>query len=165
MGDVSRLYLDTNILIAIGEGAGQISGLLYDLIQTLKVGEQFLFTSELSLAELLVVPVRQKNDELIRLYDNWIQPEGWLIARPVDKPVLWGAALVRAAYPAIKLADAIHVSTALRYECSHFLTAEKRLPTQFEIASEQRGRIVSAKIDVIEPTVDALTKIVTERQP
>jgi predicted nucleic acid-binding protein len=164
MRDVSRLYLDTNVLIAIGEGAGQMPSLLRDLIQTLSVDEQFLFTSELSLAELLVVPNRQKNVELIRLYDNWIQPDGWLIARPVDKPVLWGAALIRAAYPAIKLPDAIHVSTALRHKCSHFLTADKRFPDEFNVTNDQRGRLISAKIDVVEMTVETLAKIVAERQ-
>lgn len=164
MAEIARLYVDTNVLVSLGEGSDEISRAILDLVGTIMPDEEFLFTSELTLAELLVVPQREKNEDLIRLYDNWIQPEGWLIAKPVDKPVLWGASLIRATYPSIKLPDAIHVSTAMRHGCNHILSADKRLPREMEVTIMQDGHLIGiAKVEVVLLTVDSLAEIVVSR--
>jgi hypothetical protein len=68
MENVSRIYLDTNVLIMLGEGGGRIVHLLYDLIGSQKPSDApFLCTSEFSLTELLVQPLRNRDEGLIRL--------------------------------------------------------------------------------------------------
>lgn len=165
MPAVSRLYLDTNIFIALGEGSDDISTVLYELIGRQVPDEDFLFTSELSLAELLVQPYRQKNDELVSLYDNWIRPGSWLTVGPVDRSVLWYAAQVRVQYNSIKLPDAIHLSTAIGFECTHFLTGDKRIPDEIELWHERWGMVRGpSRLSVIRLSVDMVRELVAERR-
>ena len=132
MPGIDRLYLDTNVFIAMAEGSDAVSTKLFELVGMQMPGLEFLVTSEISLAELLVQPLRTGNRPLLRLYDDWMVSGGWLTVGVVNRATLLGAAQARSRYPAIKLPDAIHLSTAFRFGCSHFLTADKRLPRSIE---------------------------------
>src|SRR6185312_2986825 len=136
---VRRLYLDTNVFIAMAEGEDRLSSILYEMVGTQEPDEPFLYTSELSLAELIALPYRHSNDALIQLYDDWITDGGWLSVGPVARSVLWHAALIRSQYASIKLPDAIHLSTAIGFECAHFLTGDQRLPKNIELFHERWG--------------------------
>jgi hypothetical protein len=119
--EIGKLYLDANIIIMLGEGAGEITALLSELaVQQEPEEPPFLCTSEPTLAEVLVHPHRHQQDDLINLYDGWLTQGGFLELGPVHRDVLYYAALVRSAYRTIKLPDAIHIPTAIRLECSHF---------------------------------------------
>lgn len=133
MLDIDRLYLDTNVFIAMAEGANDLSSALYDLAADQGMASGFLCTSELALAELLVKPYRDQNNELIDLYDGWISSGSWLEVGPVDRMVLRYAAVLRQQYPAMKLPDAIHLSTAIGFGCSHCLTGDTRLPEEIRL--------------------------------
>jgi predicted nucleic acid-binding protein len=125
----------------------------------------FLCTSELSLAELLVRPYREKNETLIQLYDNLIQRQNpWLEVGPVDHQTLWYAAVLRAGYPSIKLPDAIHLTTAIGFSCSHFLTADARIRGPVELLHEREGRFRgSASLEVLRPDASVLKSIIESR--
>lgn len=139
--EIDRLYMDTNALIALAEGSDALPGSLYELAGAQNAGEEFLFTSLLSLAELLVQPYKSRSDSLIDLYSDWLVDGGWLNVGPVDRDVLRYAAVVRSRHHAIKLPDAIHISTAIAFRCTHFLTGDKRLPEQIELRHERWGLI------------------------
>jgi predicted nucleic acid-binding protein len=165
---IKRLYVDTNILIALGEGTDDISNLLYSLVDSQAPDEQpFLCTSELSLAELLVRPYREQDETLIQLYDNWIQRQNpWLQVGPVDHQTLWYSAVLRASYRSLKLPDAIHLATAIGFECSHFLTADTRIQNRVELFHERRGiRRGPAVLDVVRPDAGTLKAILESRIP
>jgi predicted nucleic acid-binding protein len=161
---VSRLYTDTNVFIALGEGSDEISTLLFQLVDRQMPGQSSLFTSELTLAELLVLPHRQHKDELIKLYDNWVRASPWLNVGPVSRDVLWHASRIRAGYASIKLPDAIHV--AFGFGCSHFLTGDRRLPNELELPSE-RQELESGPIRLKALVLDKATVagVLAERQP
>ena len=162
MGPVTRLYLDTNIFIELGEGGGEQQSLLLEIIgKQMAEDATFLCTSEFTLAELLVVPYRDRDDALIQLYDNWIlQGNTWLDVGPVTREVLWSAALVRRRYSSIKMPDAIHVSTAIGFQCSHLLTADKQLPKSIQIVNDRWNLFRSSQtLSIIQPTRDVLESI------
>lgn len=129
---ITRLYIDTNVLIALAEGSDELSELLWDMFST-NAGNGFLCTSELTLAELAVLPYRDKMPELLRLYDGWFTSNGLFAVAPVDRTVLLGAAFIRGRNPGIRLPDAIHLATAASLGCSHILSADRRLPDEFKI--------------------------------
>jgi len=138
--EVARLYLDANVIIALGEGKGEIAHLLTELAAAEPVRDTpFLCTSELTLAEVLVHPHRQANDELIDLYDGWLNSTDWLEIGPVHRPVLQNAAVLRSQYQTMKLPDAIHLSTAIGMRCSHILTADNRIPDEVELTHRRYG--------------------------
>jgi predicted nucleic acid-binding protein len=164
--EFTRLYLDTAIFIELAEVQGEIQTLLYNLIETqMQGGERFLCTSELALAELLVGPYRDEDDDLIQLYDNWIvEDNSWLDVKPVTREVLWSAALVRRQFKSVKLPDAIHLASAIGFECSHFLTADKRIPGQVRLKNDRwRGERFSPELSVILPTAENLRAIIESR--
>ncbi len=161
---IDRLYLDTNIFIALAEGADDLSRALWDIVGIQKPDELFLCTSELTLAELLVRPYRQKDDELLRLYDNWLVSGGLFEVAPIDKPILWGAAIIRAGYSTIRLPDAIHLSTALRMGCSHVLSADRGIPDELDIRSRQPGEDAGpARLTTLRPDPSTLETIIRMR--
>ena len=140
MERVSRLYVDANILIALAEGSDDDSNLLLALIKHPDPQQpRFLCTSELSLSELLPRPFREKRDDLIAIYDSWTQQQNpWLEVAPISRQILWNAAILRAVHGSLKLPDAIHLTTALSLRCSHFLTADLRIPKMVTLTHRYR---------------------------
>jgi predicted nucleic acid-binding protein len=163
MEEVSRLYVDANIIIHLVEHRDELSKALTDLFTAQDNGRPFLVTSELTLTELLIGPCRDGDDRLIHRYEASTWSNDQLEVAPVIRAVLWDAAVLRAQYATLKTPDAIHVSTAIGMRCSHFLTADKRLANRYELTHHRyalaRG---SATLDVIRPdlaVVHQLTEI------
>ena len=169
MGKVERLYVDANIFIRLFEGNDELATALAALFLTENAfgSEPFLATSELTLAEVLVTPYREKNDRLIRVYDNWTVSNSYLEVGPIDRQVLWYAALARAKYRSLRLPDAIHLSTAMGMRCSHFLSADKRLGDKYELTHERYGLIKGpVSIDIVRPEtnfIEALIRAMEQR--
>lgn len=166
MAAIDRLYLDANVFIAMGEGSGPVADPLLALAGDQMPGEDFLFTSELTLAELLVRPYRTEDEKLIQLYDDWMNSGGWLTVGPVNRAVLWYAAVLRSQYATLKLPDAIHLSTAVGFGCTHFLTADKRIPNNIQLRHKRFGIMKeSARLDVMRLDAETLRLIVNGRPP
>lgn len=166
MAIIQRLYLDTNMFIELAEVEGERQRLLSKIaILQMANGKPFVCTSELTLAELLVRPYRQQNEKLIELYNGWIMHDShWLDVMSVSRDVLWNAALVRRHYSKVKLPDAIHLATAIGFKCSHFLTADKKIPNEIQIPNDRWGfDRPSSILKVIEPTPDTLQSILSDR--
>ena len=169
MEPIGRLYLDTNMFILLGEGYGDDrQRYLLDIVCAQPQRDPaFLCTSEFTLMELLVKPFSTKNDELVELYKGWIHPDTpWLEVGPVERDLLIHSALVREQYPNVKPPDAIHMTTALLLKgCTHFLTADKRIPRKFRITMTQWGVSQTSKeVAVIEPTVENFKSIAAQLQ-
>jgi predicted nucleic acid-binding protein len=161
MRAVSRLYVDANIFIHLMEDSDDLSKALAVLFTAQSGGRPFLATNELTLTELLVAPYREKNDRLIDRYDAWTISNDQLEVRPVIRPVLWYAAVLRSKYNSLKTPDAIHVSTALGMQCSHFLTADQRLADRYELTRERYGTVRgSAIVDVRRPELDVVQQLI-----
>lgn len=159
--EIRRLYLDANILILLGEGKGEIANLLTDLVVAQEVSTlPFLCTSELTLAEVLVRPYHDRDDRLIEQYEGWLVPGGFMEIGPVHNSALRYAAVLRAQYKSIKLPDAIHLSTAIGFGCSHFLSGDTRIPDQIELFHTRWGITKGpAILDIVRPDPPALRAI------
>lgn len=161
--EVKRLYLDANILILLGEGRDDRAALLTELVVAQPPSQTpFLCTSELTLAEVLVKPLREDDDRLVTQYENWMVPEGFMEIGPVDSSTLRHAAVLRSRYKAIKLPDAIHISTAIGLGCSHLLSGDRRLPDRVELF-HARWDVGPAIVDVVRPDVPVLRDILEAR--
>ena len=163
MEAVSRLYVDANILVHLVEHRDDLSKALVNLFTAQRAGRPFLATSELTLAEVLVGPYRERDDTLIDRYDAATISNDQFEIGPIVRPVLWCAAVLRSQYPVLRLPDAIHVSTAIGMRCSHFLTADKRLANRYELTHQRYGLIKGpATIEVIRPAIEVLTDLIQE---
>ena len=160
---VSRLYVDANVYIRLFEGTDELSRVLSELFSIDRNSEPYLATSELTLAEVLVLPTRRKDVQLISVYDNWTISNSYIEVGPIVRDVLRCAAILRASYLSLKLPDAIHLATALLRLCSHFLTADERLGGEYEmLVGRNEFNRVHHSVEVLRPEVSVVNRLVED---
>jgi predicted nucleic acid-binding protein len=123
-----RLYLNANIFIEAMETAGADGDHAWWILDAARDGEFDLVTSELTIAEVLVQPIRNGDDELAKAYRDMLRPTDMLELVPVSTTVLESAAYLRASRRALKLPDAIHLASALRAEVRYFVSRDQGIP-------------------------------------
>lgn len=121
-----RIYLDTNAWIYALEGFSEFRVEMTLLFEQMQTGALMGVTSELTLAELLVKPYRDQDEAQQARYKKAISNRKNFFIVPVLRDLLIDAAAVRAATQ-LKLPDAIHAATALRANCTTFLTNDRQL--------------------------------------
>lgn len=137
MTEGRRLYLDANVLIPAVEQQGDLANRIRSLF-----GEPHdplshaLVTSELTLAECLVRPMREGDEALVDRYEALLSGKGLLATLEVDWVILHMAATLRAMDKFLRLPDAIHVSSAIAAGCSAMLTGDKRLKKSYAYTYE-----------------------------
>lgn len=159
MGRLRRAqgHIDTNIFIAVRE-ADRVPPALIELFDLAGKDRQFeLATSEIALPELIAKPLAESRHDLVEAYDDWMVASTWLDVAPVTRSVLWDAGILRSRYPAVKLPDAIHLSTAVATACSLFLTADTGIKGRYEFPPSRHSRASGGrKVEIIRPEDGAL---------
>jgi predicted nucleic acid-binding protein len=123
-----RIYLDTNVFIAAYETKQARGDHAWRVLTAIDDGEFVGVTSELTLAEILVRPLREHAYDLAQHYQDIISSSVTFVVPAVDRAVLIEAAFLRVAQSSLRLPDAIHVATARLNECSHIVSDDRRLP-------------------------------------
>jgi len=118
-----RIYLDTNFVIRFVESEDTS---LLKVIERADSGLLELFTSELTLAEVLVGPFKSDDHALVAFYEEFLTTDDALQVVPIDRTILRATARIRAQL-GTRTPDAIHCATALKTECSVFLSSDARL--------------------------------------
>ena len=120
-----RCYLDANAFIYALDG-GEEWQPLRELLTLIQGGHLRAVTSELSLAETLVWPIRNRNRTAQSAFAAALQNSAGLVVHPVSKAVLLEAAKLRALHP-LEMPDAIHAATAKLANCRAFITGDEAL--------------------------------------
>ena len=123
MRPASRIYLDANVLIYLTEFDRAKTGALRALIAGYESAQAEFITSDLANTEVLVRPIRAQHFDLIQAYERLLTV--FVKPLPVSRDVLCLAAKLRAATPAQKTPDAIHVATAILAKADVFVTGDK----------------------------------------
>lgn len=113
------VYLDTAPVIYSIEKHTDYLPLMKSLWLASQNGEVEIITSELTLLETLVAPVKQNDLQLIAAYENLLT-KSEVNSLPITSQVLRRAAELRANYN-LKTPDAIHAATALINGCDLFV--------------------------------------------
>lgn len=136
--DRPKVYVDTNAVIRGMErtdvGADEI-GKLMDLAER---GGLALVTSELTLSEVLVGPIKRGDDLLFEAYVEMLTHGSLFELLPVSRDILLEASHIRARSSA-PLPDCVHVASALLSGCKSIISFDRRL-----------GLLSS--LDVVEPS-------------
>jgi len=124
--DASRIYIDTVTIIYAVEQTPTYGVLLDLLWSRLQSGNLEVLTSELTLMETLVMPIRNSDTFLVDAYERLLRsPQMQLI--PISQTILKEAARLRATTPSLRTPDAIHIATATTSSCTQFLTNDQKL--------------------------------------
>jgi predicted nucleic acid-binding protein len=127
------VYFDSNTLIYAVEDLGRLGDAMRQAFERVDRGELLGVTSELSLAEVLVGPIRNSEVSIRREYEQLLNLSSGLLVLPISRSILVNAAELRAVNPPLKLPDAIHAATALQHGCTTFLTNDSRFASLSEL--------------------------------
>ncbi|MDO9256713.1 MAG: type II toxin-antitoxin system VapC family toxin [Bacteroidales bacterium] len=137
MGIIKKLksktvFLDTAPLIYYIEENRNYSSILNKLFLANSKGEFLFQTSVITLLEVLVLPMRENEQQLVEEYQNILcnSPSIEIIDLTIDIAIK--AASLRAKY-GLKTPDSIQVATALNASSEFFLTNDIRLKAISEI--------------------------------
>jgi len=122
-----HIYLDVNIFIYWLEEYPHYVQMLTELFQLIDNSQLQAVTSELTLAEALVKPIMDDDNNLQQNYQDMLTTNAGLHVVPISDEILIEAAKLRAKNTKIKLPDAIHAATAYATQCQAFITNDKAL--------------------------------------
>ncbi|MBV5261738.1 type II toxin-antitoxin system VapC family toxin [Synechococcus moorigangaii CMS01] len=120
MSPNSTVYLDTVILIYTVEKNVDYLHIIQNLWVDIERHIITAYTSELTLMESLVMPLKLRNDRLVNTYEKILQ-KSVLKSLSITPSILKLAAQLRANNK-IQTPDAIHLATAIACGCDVFLT-------------------------------------------
>ncbi len=119
----SLVYVDAQIIIYSIEKFPNYFPTLEPMWLKLKTGELRLMTSELTLLETLVMPLKQADIKLVQTYEELLLGTDIQLIS-ISQKILRDAATLRATTN-LKTPDAIHATTALSTTCAFFLTNDR----------------------------------------
>ena len=122
----NRLYLDANVFIYSIEGFAPYDAFLRDLFALVEDRTIRAATSEITIAEVMVLPLRQSNPRLIAIYEELLAADGPIDVLPISRAILLQSAEVRARSSS-KLIDAIHIATAIEARSDILISDDRRL--------------------------------------
>jgi predicted nucleic acid-binding protein len=118
-------YLDTNVFIYTLNAFPPLFALLTRLFEIIDSGQLRALTSELTLVELLVKPIRDGDLPAQQTCQAMLLSNPRLTAVPITRQTLIESARLRAT-TSLKLPDALHLATATLAGCDMFLTNDTR---------------------------------------
>ncbi len=132
-----RVYIDSNVIIRLIESNDE--NLLY-LIEQATADTCALLTSEFTLAEVLVGPLKSDDEELAKIYEALLTDGDIITIVPVDRVILRRSAIIRAEH-GNKGPDAIHVATAFEAGCRMFVSDDTRITMPDNIVRVETTRL------------------------
>ena len=127
-----NVFLDTAPLIYYIEENQRYSKILDNLFFTNSKGKFKFQTSVITLLEVLVLPMRQKEEQLVEQYKNILCNSATIEIFDLNIEITIRAASFRAKY-GLKTPDSIQLATAVYYSADYFLTNDIRLKSVNEI--------------------------------
>jgi predicted nucleic acid-binding protein len=124
------VYVDANAVIYLVERIEPYLSVSAPLWDALNAGTQAVLTSQLTLLEVLVKPLRDGNTRVASLFRTVLLGTAGLTCHPITQTILEAAARIRAAHN-LKTPDALHAATTLETGCVLFVTNDngfRRVP-------------------------------------
>lgn len=123
----ARIYIDSNIFISFLEGMPEKSETLRPLFEKLRERRGVAVTSELTLAEVLIGPAKNRNPLLRRAYLDLIVFGDYFELWPISRDVLYESVRLRVVHKGthdklLRLPDAIHLVSAIQTRCRFFVS-------------------------------------------
>ena len=116
-----KIYLDANCFIYSVERIDPYRAVLDTLWQAVSVGQIIVVTSELTLLEVLVKPLKAGDFTTAGIFRTVLRHSPDVQMLPITQAVLEEAATLRATV-GIKTPDALHAATALLSGCTLLIT-------------------------------------------
>jgi predicted nucleic acid-binding protein len=137
-GRLPSVYVDANILIFAVDRHPVWEPMLRPLMAAIDARRVRATTSELTYAEVMVKPLENGPASVVAAYEDLFSPGSPLRVCPVDREIVRRAARLRAEHH-LKLADAVHLATALEQHCEVMITHDGALGQAAALYLRHRG--------------------------
>lgn len=121
---MSRIFFDTNLFIYLFEGRGVEADRVSALRERILERQDQLFTSALTLGEILVKPMETKNAALVERYTSAIEATATVVPFAAEASPLYARIRLDRS---IRPPDAIQLACAAAAEIDLFVTNDERL--------------------------------------
>jgi predicted nucleic acid-binding protein len=112
-----KIMIDTNIVIYFLEGNEVLEGISREVFSVIERGEAKGFISVISVAEILVKPMKLCNSPLVDKINSFLNTFPNLYIHGIDKSIAIEAANIRAA-TGLKMPDALIIASAKVLNCA-----------------------------------------------
>jgi predicted nucleic acid-binding protein len=124
---ISRLGLDTSPVIYFIEANPKYDAVVTEVFQRITGGAPEGFSSVISLAEVLVLPLRQGDQKLVKDFTDLLSHSRHFTLSSITPTIAVSAADLRARYTSLRTPDALQIAAALDSKCQAFLTNDVKL--------------------------------------
>src|SRR5262245_41058293 len=121
-----RIYFDANVFIYALNSFPSYLAAVTRIFADVDAGEFSAFSSDLTAAELLVKPFKDRDASAAAACRTILFGTRGVAVGAVTRDIITEAASIRASRM-LKLPDAIHLATAKQFNCDVFLTNDARL--------------------------------------
>ena len=128
----TRVYFDTNPIIYFIEQNTQFVELVTPVFEMIGEDSILAFTSELSLTEVLIKPIRDNRIQIIQTHKELLlDPELFTLISPNQDTFLLAAEL--GGKSSMRTPDAIHMACAIESKCRYFITNDKGIKSTDDV--------------------------------
>lgn len=121
-----RVFIDTAPIIYLIEDHPTYCKIMIEIMQAVDIGKTSLFTSTLSLMEVLVQPLRLNRLDLADKYREILSTSNSITMLDMNVDIASEAAAIRSKYN-FKTPDSIQLASAINCFSDYFLTNDKQL--------------------------------------
>lgn len=118
--------LDTSVFIYFIEEDRRYIDIVAPIFEAIDIGLLSAVTSGVTLLETLVIPFRNKDNDLALQYEQLLSESRGLRLLSLDRDLLRQAAHLRASF-GIKTPDALQLACAKQEKCTAFVTNDRRI--------------------------------------
>jgi predicted nucleic acid-binding protein len=134
----SRVYFDANPIIYFIEQNTQFTEAVTPIFEMIGDGSILAFTSELSLTEVLIKPIRDNRIQVIQTHKELLlDPELFTLISPNQDTFLLAAEL--GGKLSMRTPDAIHMACAIESKCKYFITNDRGIKSTGDVSIVQIG--------------------------
>jgi predicted nucleic acid-binding protein len=134
----SRVYFDVNPIIYFIEQNTQFAEAVIPVFEMIGDGSILAFTSELSLTEILIKPIRDNLNQVIQAHKELLlDPELFTLISPIQDTFLLAAEL--GGKLSMRTPAAIHMACAIESKCKYFITNDKGIKSTGDVTVVQIG--------------------------
>lgn len=130
---MKNIYVDSVVFIYLLENSSIFSASAIALFRQFEENPYTVYTSVVTLTEILVKPIAAQNDVLQSSYTHLLETSGFVTLVSVSREVAVLAARLRATYT-LRTPDALHIATALTMGCQAFITNDNALKRVSDIS-------------------------------
>lgn len=127
LSSLKSIFIDTAPIIYYIEAHEEYGPLIKNLISFFRAGKRPIFTSVITITEVLPAPVSLNNEELVKKFVNFLKIGENINLSEISPGIAEQAGRLRGKYSSLSTMDAIQVAAAVNSGADAFLTNDIKL--------------------------------------